>query len=161
MRKQFIGSLCVYRESAARETLSAEVQCGSQSFYYYRSPKCFTDLIADGTANIMTIRFEANEDGSNPRNAELALSPERARMFHAVEYLKKYINAYDKQYQYLDYSDETLINDILYGLGVALDEKQYMYADGFRKFKERLHDCLTTVTNKIVVRGDNSWDGGK
>lgn len=60
----------------------------------------------------------------------------------AIEYLKKYIVTYEEQFGYLDYSDEIIINDILYGLGAALDGK-YKFASGFDKFKERLREHLT------------------
>ena len=55
-----------------------------------------------------------------------------------IKYLKRYIDTYDKQFGYLDYTDETIIDDILYGLGVAIDSDEYKFASGFRKFKERL-----------------------
>lgn len=55
----------------------------------------------------------------------------------AVEYLKDYINTYENQTGYKDYSDRTFIADILYGLGASLDD-EYQNADGFRKFKEEV-----------------------
>lgn len=61
-------------------------------------------------------------------------TPAQARMRRAVEYLTNYMVTYPKQPGYKDYSDETLINDVLYGLGVGLSEK-YRMADGFREFK--------------------------
>jgi hypothetical protein len=60
----------------------------------------------------------------------------------AIAYLKHYIDTYDKQVGYLDYSDDCIINDILYGLGVALDPKEYLMAPGYNKFKERLKAFL-------------------
>lgn len=59
-----------------------------------------------------------------------------------IAYLTRYMQTYDQQYGHLDYPDETIINDVLYGLGVALDEKEYKYGDGFEKFKERLREHL-------------------
>lgn len=58
-----------------------------------------------------------------------------------IEYLQKYINTYDEQFEHVDYSDETIIDDVLYGLGVALDDK-YEFANGFDEFKERLKKHL-------------------
>ena len=55
-----------------------------------------------------------------------------------IEYLVKYMATYDKQMGYLDYRDETIIDDVLYGLGVAIGGKKYTWANGFAKFKERL-----------------------
>jgi hypothetical protein len=60
----------------------------------------------------------------------------------SIEYLKRYVDTYDKQPRYLDYTDETIINDVLYGLGVAIGGREYQYANGFEKFKKRLRDHL-------------------
>lgn len=67
----------------------------------------------------------------------------RKHVKEAIEKLTRYMKTYDRQIGYLDYSDETIIDDILYGLGAALSE-DYMYADGYRKFKERLKGHLNT-----------------
>lgn len=56
--------------------------------------------------------------------------------------MKKYINTYDKQYEYEHYSDQTFIYDILYSLGVALNPKEHKFADGFDTFKNRLIESL-------------------
>lgn len=65
------------------------------------------------------------------------LTPEQKRVKKIITYLRKYINTYPKQSGYLNYSDDVIIDDILYGLGAALDE-QYKYASGFYKFKKFL-----------------------
>jgi hypothetical protein len=59
-----------------------------------------------------------------------------------VEYLQKYMATYDKQPGYLDYSDDMLIKDVLYGLGVAVDDRKYSFANGFDAFKDFLMDML-------------------
>ena len=56
----------------------------------------------------------------------------------AVKYLQSYINTYPVQYNYEKYGVETFIDDIIYGLGVAIDEDEYEYASGFDSFKKRL-----------------------
>ena len=61
----------------------------------------------------------------------------------AVTYLQAYIAAYDKQVHYEKYSEETLIDDVLYALGAALDPS-YKYANGYERFKERLMIHLTS-----------------
>ena len=58
-----------------------------------------------------------------------------------IDYLKDYINTYEEQANWQEYSETTIINDILYGLGVALDDK-YFAAQGFDKFKEKLRGHL-------------------
>ena len=60
----------------------------------------------------------------------------------AVKSLKEYINSYDGQQFYESYAEETLIKDILYGLGIALDPEKYKYSDGFDRFKEVLRKHL-------------------
>ena len=74
----------------------------------------------------------------------MKLTPKQERVKKAVEYLKNYINTYDSQYGYLDYSDAVIIDDILYGLGVALDDKKYQMGSGFKEFKKVLRDHLKT-----------------
>ena len=64
-----------------------------------------------------------------------------------IESLKEYINTYEDQKGYEDYSDTTIIDDMLYGLGVAMGdehehENEYKYADGFDRFKDRLRKHL-------------------
>lgn len=61
----------------------------------------------------------------------------RKRMREIVESLQKYMETYHTQYGYQDYSDETFIDDVLYGLGRSLG-KQYEFAVGFDKFKKDL-----------------------
>lgn len=63
------------------------------------------------------------------------------RMENAVEYMTEYMRTYPTQYGYKDYSDETYIDDILYGLGASLDGK-YRFAQGFDQFKKRLLEHL-------------------
>jgi hypothetical protein len=60
------------------------------------------------------------------------------RMKLMVAYLKDYMNTYDKQPNYKRYTDKTFIDDVLYGLGVAIDPSTYQFADGFDRWKETL-----------------------
>lgn len=59
----------------------------------------------------------------------------------AVTSLKDYINTYDRQPGYESYRAETLIDDVLYGLGIALDDK-YRHAQGYDEFKKVLREHL-------------------
>jgi hypothetical protein len=63
--------------------------------------------------------------------------PKNPRMKKAVEFLKEYVNTYDAQIGYEEYSDSIFINDILYKLAIALDDK-YKYGDGFDRFKREI-----------------------
>jgi hypothetical protein len=73
---------------------------------------------------------------SNPDSPKRTTAKQK-RMKKAVAFLKNYIETYDKQHAYENYSDETYINDILYGLGASLSD-DYKWASGFTKFKEFL-----------------------
>ena len=63
-------------------------------------------------------------------------------MRKAIQYLMDHMNTYDLQGGCLDYSDETLIDDVLYGLGVALGGKEHQYAQGFEVWKAKLRKHL-------------------
>lgn len=66
------------------------------------------------------------------------MTKEQKRIKKAIEYLKNYMDTYDKQFGYMDYRDECVIDDVLYGLGVALDKDAHSFANGFRVFKTKL-----------------------
>lgn len=68
-------------------------------------------------------------------------------MRYAVAFLQQYMATYDGQSGYDTYSDRVLIDDVLYGLGVALEADQYQFATGFDKFKQRLREHLGSVPN--------------
>jgi len=70
------------------------------------------------------------------------LTPEQQRVKKAIKFLKRYINTYESQRGYLNYDDTTIIDDILYGLGLALDEKKYSFYSGFMTFKAFLRKHL-------------------
>lgn len=57
----------------------------------------------------------------------------------ALSYMQEYINTYHNQPCYKTYTEVTFINDMLYGIGVAVDE-EYRFAQGFHQFKEKLKE---------------------
>jgi len=71
-----------------------------------------------------------------------AIKKKRARMKTAVAYLQNYMSTYSGQVGYEDYADETLIDDVLYGLGMALDPENNQYGNGFMRFKGILMEHL-------------------
>lgn len=77
-------------------------------------------------------------------SAEERLTPAKAkkRMRAAVASLQEYMRTYDQQAQYETYSDSIFIQDVIYGLGIALDAEKYSHADGFCEFKKFLRDFL-------------------
>ena len=64
------------------------------------------------------------------------------RMKLMVKYLQRYMETYDQQYGYENYTDTTFINDVLYGLGVAINPTEHQYAGGFDKWKMKLIELL-------------------
>ena len=62
---------------------------------------------------------------------------------NAVAYLTNYMTAYDRQREYENYSEKTFIDDVLYGLGMALDVKEHYAAAGYEAFKEKLRKHLS------------------
>ena len=72
------------------------------------------------------------------------LPARQRRMKAAIAYMQKYMAGYDKQLGCLDYSDATLIDDVLYGLGVALHGTSCSYANGYEAWKEKLREHLKT-----------------
>ena len=57
----------------------------------------------------------------------------------AVDFMEQYINTYRQQPYYKTYTEVTFINDMLYGIGVAVGE-EYRFAQGFHQFKEKLKE---------------------
>lgn len=58
-------------------------------------------------------------------------------MEEVVEKLKVYVDTYENIPGYKEFTDETLIDDVLYGLGAALSD-EYKFANGYEKFKKDL-----------------------
>ena len=58
----------------------------------------------------------------------------------AVEFMEEYVKTYREQEGWLTYHEHTWINDMLYAIGVSLDDKEYQFYDGFNKFKQKLLD---------------------
>ncbi|WP_027855591.1 hypothetical protein [Marinobacterium litorale] len=55
--------------------------------------------------------------------------------------LAKYWSTYNDQPGVAEYGEKTVINDALYGIGIALSD-EYLCADGFAKFKVDLKQYL-------------------
>lgn len=62
-------------------------------------------------------------------------------MENIVAKFQKYVETYHQQAGYEDYTDDTFVADILYGLGAALDD-DFRFANGFLRFKSVLLDKL-------------------
>ena len=76
----------------------------------------------------------------------MKLTRKQKRMKAIVERLQAYVATYSEQASYLDYSDTIFIDDILYGLGLALDRRHHG-AQGFDSFKAVLRARLADNGN--------------
>jgi hypothetical protein len=68
------------------------------------------------------------------------LTKDQTHIKDMVKFLQTYINSYDKQQGFLNYSESTVIKDILYGLGLAVDYRKYSCVSGFEAFKQFLKE---------------------
>lgn len=68
---------------------------------------------------------------------KLSAEARRNRMRKIVARIQGYVATYTDQAAYADYSDDTFVNDMLYGIGMAISD-EYRHAGGFRRFKERI-----------------------
>mgnify|MGYP007048013172 FL=1 len=66
--------------------------------------------------------------------------------------LYKYVSGYNKEESIREYSDETFIDDIIYGLGTSFDQSN-AFAQGALKFRKELHAHLT----KRINEEDPEW----
>lgn len=78
------------------------------------------------------------------------------RMGKIVKRFQEYVASYSQQMCYQDYSDETFIHDILYGIGIAFDKKQFGMADGYGKWKKKLVDGVLKEEAQQVIQPDNA-----
>lgn len=58
-----------------------------------------------------------------------------------MQKFKDYVNTYDKRKNGLD-NDETIVKDMIYGIGLCLDKEEYCFAGGYKKFKAFLKAFL-------------------
>jgi hypothetical protein len=54
---------------------------------------------------------------------------------------KEYVKTYDAKKNGLD-NDDTIVKDMIYGIGLCLNKKEFQYADGFSKFKTFIKSFL-------------------
>ena len=55
-----------------------------------------------------------------------------------IKDFQKYVASYSEQFLYKTYSDKIIIDDMLYGLGLAFDKEKHQYGDGYTKWKKAL-----------------------
>ena len=60
-----------------------------------------------------------------------------------IKSMKNYIDTYPNQLGWELYTKDTVLNDLVYGIGIAIDKRKYQYGDGYDKFKKDLIKFLT------------------
>ena len=73
------------------------------------------------------------------------LTAKQKRMQQAIRYLRDYMNTYESQSECLNYTDKTLIDDVLYALGVAIAPERHKFAGGYDVWKEKLRGHLAAA----------------
>lgn len=63
-------------------------------------------------------------------------------MEEIVARMQEYTRTYTEQASWRDYSDRCFIDDFLYGIGIALDPKEFMGASGFDRFLDVLQERI-------------------
>jgi hypothetical protein len=58
----------------------------------------------------------------------------------AVKVLARYWSTYDQQRNYVEYSDEIILDDALYGIGLALWGNSF--GDGYTETRKRIREFL-------------------
>lgn len=66
-----------------------------------------------------------------------------------LDRFKKYVKTY-KETDTL--TEEIFILDMIYGIGIALDKKEYQYTPGMRKFCERIRHLVASRYDLQVSR---------
>jgi hypothetical protein len=68
----------------------------------------------------------------------MSTKEQRDRMEQIVARFQEYVRTYTEQQYYLEYSDTIFMDDMLYGIGLALDPDGHRCADGWDKAKAML-----------------------
>jgi hypothetical protein len=78
----------------------------------------------------------------------------QARMRAIVKRMIHYVDTYPQQDSYADYSDRLFIDDMLYGIGIAMHPKEFHGPDGFDKFLDVLQDRIEFNRPAVNQNGD-------
>ena len=70
-----------------------------------------------------------------------------------VEYMIKYINTYKDQFGWKEYTHETFLDDMIYGIGVAMSD-QYKMAQGYEKFRADIDEYFKERYRSMKSSGE-------
>ena len=99
-----------------------------------------------------TMKTDKNTAANEVGDQRLVL---RLGIRHAVKYLRDYLDTYEDQQGIDDYTVETWIEDILYGLGMSLDPDAHKWASGHAKFKDKLREYISQNTEDSRERSES------
>jgi predicted secreted protein len=88
---------------------------------------------------------------NNLKCSDKAEKAEKARIKKIVLSFNKYMRKYTKQKEYLYCSEDSVIKDVLYGLGISLNIEEYCFHDGFQKFKQRIKKMIKAEEPKKMI----------
>lgn len=104
----------------------------------------------DYSESLGTVSPAVSKNGSQGAKQMLKRRDSTA-MTKAVQSLQNYWNTYTRQTAYEGFSVETLLDDALYGVGVAIDKAQFELADGYELFKEVLRQHLDKPATSMAT----------
>lgn len=71
------------------------------------------------------------------------LTRKQKRMRAIVGRFQEYVRTYSDQAHYDQYRDQTFLDDMLYGIGIAMEPKKWSQGQGYDAFKEMLRKRLS------------------
>ena len=72
------------------------------------------------------------------------------RMDQIVGDFQEYVETYSNQSNWRDYSDTIFIDDMLYGIGIALNRPDHEFGKGYDTWKEKLRAHLERVQTGLT-----------
>ena len=73
------------------------------------------------------------------------MNKQQKRMDQIVGDFQEYVETYSNQRSWRDYSDTIFIDDMLYGIGIALDRPEHEFANGYDTWRQKLRKHLNPV----------------
>jgi hypothetical protein len=88
------------------------------------------------------------------------LTRKQKRMRDIVQRMTEYMTTYTSQYKWVDYSDRCFLDDMFYGVAIALDPERYRAGDGYELFREEIMKPLLAMHDNARRRPVTGLDCG-
>jgi len=109
--------------------------------------EALSDMLSGSAYEIDRLRNELNvAERLIDKNTDKGNVTKQDRMAKIVSDLQKYVTTYSDQPYYNTYSDKTFIEDMLYGIGIAINKEKYQNAEGYRLWKQELIKYMNNKT---------------